>query len=125
MPIYNFRLIPYLYDAYKPTLVSHLIMFNSTPFYQGLDKDFFNINYVYYWLSVGRLAQSFFFYIVILVVIIITNIIVYILYKMNFGTANMKETIQKAMTQFKFNVYIRFYMMVYFDLTFFAVMKII
>jgi hypothetical protein len=100
-------------------------MFNSTPFYQGLDKDFFNINYVYYWLSVGRLAQSFFFYIVILVVIIITNIIVFILYKMNFGTAYMKEKVQKAMTQFKFNVYIRFYMMVYFDLTFFAVMKII
>ena len=33
MPIYNFRLMPYLYDAYKPALVSHLIIFNNTPFY--------------------------------------------------------------------------------------------
>lgn len=28
MPIYNFRLIPYLYDAFKPALVSHLIIFD-------------------------------------------------------------------------------------------------
>lgn len=32
MPIYNFRLIPYLYDAFKPALVSHLIIFDETPF---------------------------------------------------------------------------------------------
>jgi hypothetical protein len=31
MPIYNFRLIPYLYDAFKPALVSHLIIFDETP----------------------------------------------------------------------------------------------
>ena len=28
MPIYNFRLIPYLYDAFKPTLVAHMIIFD-------------------------------------------------------------------------------------------------
>jgi len=31
MPIYNFRLIPYLYDAFKPSLVSHMIIFDETP----------------------------------------------------------------------------------------------
>lgn len=56
MPIYNFRLIPYLYDAFKPTLVSHLIIFDETPIYDGLDGDFFNQNYENYWLSVGRLS---------------------------------------------------------------------
>ena len=125
MPIYNFRLMPYLYDAYKPALVSHLIIFNNTPFYQGLDDDFFNINYRYYWLSVGRLAQSFFFYIVIFVLIIIANIFVFVMSKLNAGPASFKNWVKSAMIQFKFNVYIRFYMMVYFDTTFFAVMKIV
>jgi len=55
MPIYNFRLIPYLYDAFKPALVSHMIIFDETPYYNKLDKDYFNKNYEYYWLSVGRL----------------------------------------------------------------------
>lgn len=55
LPIYNFRLIPYLYDAFKPALVSHFIIFDETPFYNALDDDFFNKNYEYYWLSVGRL----------------------------------------------------------------------
>lgn len=30
IPLYNFRLIPYLYDAFKPFLVSHLILTNET-----------------------------------------------------------------------------------------------
>jgi hypothetical protein len=55
MPIYNFRFIPYLYDAYKPALVSHMIIFDETPIYNQLDDDYFNKNYRNYWLSVGRL----------------------------------------------------------------------
>lgn len=38
MPIYNFTLIPYLYDAFKPALISHLIIFDDTPFLPNLDK---------------------------------------------------------------------------------------
>lgn len=30
MPIYNFKLIPYLYDAFKPFLISHLILFDQS-----------------------------------------------------------------------------------------------
>lgn len=30
IPLYNFRLIPYLYDAFKPFLVSHLVLTNET-----------------------------------------------------------------------------------------------
>jgi len=56
MPIYNFRLMPYLYDAFKPALVSHLIIFDETPFLPILDKQYFNKNYAFYNLSVGRLA---------------------------------------------------------------------
>ena len=56
MPIYNFRLIPYLYDAFKPSLVSHMIIFDETPFLPELDQEYFNTNYKNYWLSIGRLA---------------------------------------------------------------------
>jgi len=79
MPIYNFRFIPYLYDAYKPTLVSHMIIFDETPIYNQLDDDYFNKNYRNYWLSVGRLLQAFFFYICILVIIIIANLLIFII----------------------------------------------
>lgn len=34
MPIYNFKLIPYLYDAFKPFLVSHLILFENFNVYE-------------------------------------------------------------------------------------------
>ena len=29
IPLYNFKLIPYLYDAFKPFLVSHLMLTNE------------------------------------------------------------------------------------------------
>jgi hypothetical protein len=29
IPLYNYRLLPYLYDAFKPFLVSHLILTND------------------------------------------------------------------------------------------------
>lgn len=45
MPIYNFKLIPYLYDAFKPFLISHLILFNDSLFYKDLNSEYFNINY--------------------------------------------------------------------------------
>lgn len=125
MPIYNFRFIPYLYDAFKPALVSHMIIFDETPFYTALDDDYFNKNYRNYWLSVGRLMQAFFFYIVILVVLIIANITIFLLSKIGFGTVSFKKWTKSRLTQFKFNVYIRYYMLVYFDTTFFSVMKIL
>lgn len=37
MPLYNFTLIPYLYDAFKPALVTHLIIFDKTPMLPVLD----------------------------------------------------------------------------------------
>jgi hypothetical protein len=85
MPIYNFRLIPYLYDAFKPSLVSHLIIFDVTPFYDGLDDDFFNENYSNYWLSIGRLSQAFFACIGILVVLLLLHLVFFLLAMCNKG----------------------------------------
>lgn len=124
MPIYNFRLIPYLYDAFKPSLVSHAIIFDDTPFIEDLDKDYFNKNYENYWLSVGKLFQSFFFVVVLLVLIVLANIVVFIIHKINCSSPSLNNWTAKKMTQFKFNAYIRYYMLVYFDTTFFSVMKI-
>jgi len=30
IPLYNFKMIPYLYDAFKPFLVSHMVLTNET-----------------------------------------------------------------------------------------------
>jgi len=90
MPIYNFRLIPYLYDAFKPALVSHLILFERTPLYDALDNDYFNDNYEFYWLSVGKLFQAFFWGGVILVIILILNLIVFIFTRCKLQNAKCK-----------------------------------
>lgn len=42
MPLYNFKLIPYLYDAFKPFLVGHLILTETSLLYQTLNFEFFN-----------------------------------------------------------------------------------
>ena len=124
MPIYNFRLIPYLYDAFKPSLVAHAIIFDDTPFIDDLDERYFNDNYRYYWLSVGKLFQSFFFVCLLLVLIILANIVVWMIHKCNCRNATLKNWAERKMVQFKFNAYIRYYLLVYFDTTFFSVMKI-
>jgi hypothetical protein len=59
------------------------------------------------------------------VIIIIANIVIFVLFKMNIGTQRMKDFYKRCIIQFKYNIYIRFYMLIYFDTTFFAVMKII
>ena len=102
-----------------------MIIFDHTPIYGGLDDDYLNLNYQNYWLSVGRLMQAFFFYCCFLVIIIIANIVIFVLYKLNVGTQRMKDYYKRSIIQFKYNIYIRFYMLIYFDTTFFAVMKII
>jgi hypothetical protein len=48
MPLYNFKLIPYLYDAFKPFLVGHLILTEDSLLYQGMSTEFFNKNYLFY-----------------------------------------------------------------------------
>merc|ERR1712166_229998 len=122
----NFRLIPYLYDAFKPTLVSHLIIFDETPLYTEFDDDYFNDNYKNYWLSVGRLGQAFVACILILVCLLIANLVFFLAAlcckNRHDGCATW---VKSRLSQFKFNLYIRYYMLVYFDLTFFSVMKII
>jgi len=129
MPIYNFRLIPYLYDAFKPTLVAHMIIFDEWPFWENFvfDNDYFNENYKNYWLSIGRLFQAFVATIILAIVVIITHGIFLLIHELGCRNRHdgMAQWVRSRLEQFKFNAYIRYYMLVYFDLTFFSVMKII
>ena len=54
----------------------------------------------------------------------IANLVVFIIHRVNCRNVTLNNWAAKKMVQFKFNAYIRYYMLVYFDTTFFAVMKI-
>jgi len=90
------------------------------------DNDYFNENYKNYWLSIGRLFQAFVATIVLTIFLITAHAIFYLI---SLGCRHrhdgMSVWVRSRLEQFKFNAYIRYYMLVYFDLTFFSVMKII
>lgn len=56
LPLYNFRMIPYLYDVIKPLLVTHLILTDKAFVLEDMQNDYFDINYDYYGLSIARLG---------------------------------------------------------------------
>lgn len=56
LPLYNFRLIPYLYDTIKPFLVTHLVLTDDPFVLTDMADDYFDINYDYYKLSIARLG---------------------------------------------------------------------
>ena len=124
MPLYNFKLIPYLYDLFKPFLISHLILFDDSMLYQEMSDDYFNINYEYYWLPISKLIQSLMNICILACVVGLANLVIYGM------SVSCKESkfygfVQSRLGQFKFNAYLRLYMLAYFDLTFFSIMKII
>jgi hypothetical protein len=79
MPLYNFKLIPYLYDLFKPFLISHLVLFDNSMLFQEMDDDYFNINYEYYKLSVAKLIQSLVNICILGFVVVIGNLLFYAL----------------------------------------------
>ena len=58
LPLLNYRLIPYLYDAFKPFLVSHLVLTNDAYVLKEMEDQHFNINYDYYWLNIAKMGQA-------------------------------------------------------------------
>jgi hypothetical protein len=79
MPIYNFKLIPYLYDTFKPFLVSHLILFSNSLFYKELNDEYFNTNYQYYDLPIGKLIQSLLNLLCLLILMVLINVLILLL----------------------------------------------
>ena len=124
MPLYNFKLIPYLYDMFKPMLVGHIILFDDSILYKEMNDDYFNINYEYYWLSVAKLIQSMMNIIILLGIVVLVNAVLALMRATCRG-GRFEGFVEKYLGQFKFNAYIRFYMLAYFDFTFFSIMKIL
>ena len=124
MPLYNFKLIPYLYDAFKPMLVGHLILFNDSFLYKDMADDYFNINYEYYWLPISKLIQSLMNILILFGVMVIANVVLFVM-SFSCKEGRFGEFVKSKLSQFKFNAYIRFYMLTYFDFTFFSIMKIL
>lgn len=79
MPLYNFKLIPYLYDAFKPMLVGHIILFNDSMMYKELADDYFNINYEYYWLPISKLIQSLMNIMILFLLMVLVNIVLFVM----------------------------------------------
>lgn len=125
MPLYNFKLIPYLYDAFKPMLVGHIILFNDSMLYKEMSDDYFNINYEYYWLPISKLIQSLMNIMILFLLLVLVNIGLYIMTYCTKEGSRFREFVDSKLAQFKFNAYIRFYMLAYFDFTFFSIMKIL
>ena len=124
IPLFNFRFIPYIYDAFKPFLVSHLVLTNEPFVLLDMKDDYFNINYDYYWLSVAKLGSALFLIFILFILIIITHIILAIASCMVNKESSTGEAINRLLSQFKYNAYIRYYMLTFFDLVFFSIMKI-
>lgn len=124
MPLYNFKLIPYLYDIFKPMLVGHIILFNDSLAYKEMSDDYFNINYEYYWLPISKLIQSLMNILILFGIMVFANIVLFI---MSYAckTGRVAEFVKRNLAHFKFNAYIRFYMLAYFDFTFFSIMKML
>jgi hypothetical protein len=116
-------MIPYLYDAFKPFLVSHLVLTNDAKVLVEMENDYFNINYDYYGLNIAKLGQALALITLLGGIIIVINILVFIAWLVIPKDTGVGRFIGATLKQFRFNAYIRFYMLTYFDLTFFAVMK--
>lgn len=123
IPLYNFRMIPYLYDMFKPFLVSHLVLSNEAYVMKEFENDYFNMNYDYYGLNIAKLGQALFLCFCLGVIVIVANILIGLVYAVIPKETNFGIKMKGIIGQFRYNAYIRFYMLSYFDLTFFAVMK--
>jgi len=124
IPLFNFRFIPYIYDAFKPFLVSHLVLTNEPFVLLDMKDDYFNINYDYYWLSVAKLGSALFLIFILFILIIVAHIVLAIASCMVNKESSTGEAINRLLSQFKYNAYIRYYMLTFFDLVFFSIMKI-
>ena len=125
IPLYNFRLIPYLYDTFKPFLVSHLVLSNKAYILTDMEDDYFNINYDHYWLNVAKLGQALAMMCALFALTVLINIILFILWLVASKESKFGIWVGKQLSQFRFNAYLRLYMLMYFDLTFFSVMKLV
>ena len=125
LPLYNFTFLPFMYDVMKPWQIAHLILTEKSYILTDMEGDYFNRNYVRTGLNVAKLGQSLFLQIMVLVILVIINIIYVIVHSLVPKNWTFSDVARRGVKQFRYNAYIRWYMLAYFDLTFFSIMKIL
>jgi len=80
IPLYNFKMIPYLYDAFKPFLVSHLVLTNEAFILKELEDDYFEDTYRYFWLNTAKLGQALALMVALFGLTIAVNIVIGVVY---------------------------------------------
>jgi len=114
-----------MYDALKPFLVSHLVLSNKAYVLTEFADWYFNDNWKKYWLSVAKLGQALVLIVAAGAILIVSNIVcAFIYYLCTPKGSKANQWFGKKLGEFKFNAYIRYYMLSYYDLTFFSVMKL-
>lgn len=73
-------MIPWLYDAFKPFLVSHLVLTNEAYVLKEMEDDYFEDTYRYFWLNTAKLGQALCLMVALFALIICLNIVVGIVY---------------------------------------------
>jgi hypothetical protein len=119
IPTYNFKMISYLYDAFKPAMISHLIFFTNTPGLHHMDKNWYTDSYRYYGLSDARLLQGCIGIAFLCFFLATGHLICHLLAKSMKGSP-VGMWCQWAMDQLLWNVYLRVYMLCFFSLCFFT-----
>lgn len=122
IPLYNFRLIPYIYDAFKPFLISHLILTDDYPFFRELKGEYFNRLYRFFDLDLQKMLQSIINFFIIALIMVVLHAVFWILQKnTRFMKPSIEEFVVRAYKNFKWNVYIKIYMLAYANMMFFSV----
>lgn len=80
LPLLHFNLFPFIYDIFKPFLVSHLHLTNETYMMQNYQDRFFGPKYEEYTLNIGKMGQSLFLWAALFVIVVAMNIIIALLY---------------------------------------------
>jgi len=80
IPLYNFKMIPYLYDAFKPFLVSHLVLTNKAFILTEMEDDYFEDTYRYFWLNTAKLGQALALMVALFALTIVLNIVIGVVY---------------------------------------------
>lgn len=102
-----------------------MILFDNYIAYDDMVNDFFNINYEHYDMPVAKLLQSLINMTMLFILIVLIHMTLMLLSICTKGPGKFKAFVDSRLRQFRFNVYIRLYMLSYFDLTFFSAMKIL
>lgn len=89
-----------------------------------MSNEFFNKNYLYYQLPISKLIQSLINICAFAIFVGVMNIVIFVISKCCAG-GRLGNFMKSRVSQFKLNAYIRLYMLAYFDVSFFALMKIL